>query len=48
MRGALPKAWLGDRKIEHPTLRGLLDELEEAFPPRAGSSSDRGRQEGTQ
>ena len=48
LRGALPKAWVGDRKIEHPTLRGLLDELEEAFPPRAGSSGDRGRQEGTQ
>ena len=48
LRGALPKAWVGDRKIEHPTLRGLLDELEEAFSPRAGSSSDRGRQEGTQ
>jgi hypothetical protein len=48
LRGALPKAWVGGRKIEHPTLRGLLDELEEAFPPRAGSSNDRGRQAGTQ
>ena len=48
LRGALPKAWVGGRKIEHPTLRGLLDELEEAFPPCAGSSSDRGRQAGTQ
>lgn len=46
--GALPKAWVGGRKIEHPTLRGLLDEQEEAFSPRAGSSGDRGRQAGTQ
>jgi hypothetical protein len=28
LRGALPKAWVGGRKIEHPALRGLLDELE--------------------
>jgi hypothetical protein len=46
--GALPKAWVGGRKIEHPMLRGLLDEPEEAFSPRAGSSGDRGHQAGTQ
>jgi hypothetical protein len=27
--GAWPKAWVDGRKIEHPTLRGLLDDLEE-------------------
>jgi hypothetical protein len=27
--GACPKAWVDGQKIEHPTLRGLLDELEE-------------------
>ena len=33
--GHLPKAWVGDQKIERPTLRGLLDDLEEMFPPDA-------------
>jgi len=33
LRGALPRAWAGGRKIERRTLRGLLDELEEIFPP---------------
>ena len=37
LRGAMPKAWLGGRKIERPTLRDLLDELEEVFPPEAAS-----------
>jgi hypothetical protein len=31
--GACPRAWVGDKKIEHPTLRGLLDDLEEIFRP---------------
>jgi hypothetical protein len=35
LRGTLPRAWVGSRKIERPTLRGLLDELEEIFPPDA-------------
>jgi hypothetical protein len=25
--GACPRAWVVDQKIEHPTLRGLLDDL---------------------
>ncbi len=29
LRGTLPRAWVGGRKIERRTLRGLLDELEE-------------------
>ena len=36
--GCLPKAWLGGRKIERPTLRGLLDELEAIFPPDTQAS----------
>ena len=41
LRGAMPKAWVGGRKIVRQTLRGLLDELEEILPPerRALSSS---------
>ena len=35
LRGTLPRAWAGGRKIERLTLRGLLDELEEIFPPDA-------------
>ena len=31
--GTRPRAWVGDQKIEHPTLRGLLDDLEEIFRP---------------
>ncbi len=34
LRGTLPRAWVGG-KIERRTLRGLLDELEEIFPPDA-------------
>jgi hypothetical protein len=30
--GAWPKAWVDGQKIEHPTLRGLLDDLEEILP----------------
>ena len=33
--GAWPKAWVDGQKIEHPTLRELLDELELlGEPPR--------------
>jgi hypothetical protein len=35
LRGAMLKAWVGGRKIARPTLRGLLDELDEVFPPDA-------------
>ena len=38
LRGAMPKAWVGSRKIARHTLRGLLDELEEIFPPDAQAS----------
>ncbi len=38
LRGALPKAWVGSRKIERSTLRGLLDELEEIFLSDAQAS----------
>ncbi len=38
LRGALPRAWVGSRKIERHTLRGLLDELEEILPPDAQAS----------
>jgi hypothetical protein len=30
--GAWPRAWVDGQKIEHPTLRGLLDLLEEMIP----------------
>ena len=36
--GACPRAWVGDQKVEHPTLRGLLDDLEEIFRPGARTS----------
>ena len=38
LRGTLPRAWLGGRKIERHTLRGLLDELEAIFPPDTQAS----------
>ena len=38
LRGAMPKAWVGGRKITRPTLRDLLDELEEIFPADNGGS----------
>jgi hypothetical protein len=38
LHGPAPKAWVGSRKIERSTLRGLLDELEEIFPPARPSS----------
>ena len=31
--GICPRAWVGDQKIERPTLRGLLDGLEKIFRP---------------
>jgi hypothetical protein len=31
--GTRPRAWVGAQKLEHPTLRGLLDDLEETFRP---------------
>jgi hypothetical protein len=42
LRGAMPRAWVGGRKIEHPTLRGLLDELEEILPPERSAPSSPG------
>ena len=38
LRGAPPRAWIGRRKIERPTLRALLDELERTVPPDAPAS----------
>ena len=35
LQGAMPKAWVGGRKIVRPTLRDLLDELEDIFPSAA-------------
>ena len=40
--GAWPKAWVDGQKIEHPTLRGLLDELEEILPPERPAPSSCG------
>jgi hypothetical protein len=40
--GACPKAWLNGQKIEHPTLRGLLDELEEILPSERPEPSSPG------
>ncbi len=40
LRGALPKAWVGSRKIERHTLRGLLDQLEQIFSPEALASQE--------
>ena len=36
LRGPVPKAWVGGRKIVRHTLRDLLDELEEMSVPDAG------------
>lgn len=38
LRGALPRAWIGRRKIERHTLRALLDELEQTVSPDVPSS----------
>ena len=40
--GAWPKAWVDGQKIEHPTLRGLLDELEEILPSERPAPSSLG------
>jgi hypothetical protein len=39
--GTRPRAWVGDQKLEQPTLRGLLDDLEEIFRPDTRTSSTR-------
>jgi len=44
--GAWPKAWLDGQKIERPTLRGLLDELEEILPPERPAASPSGSPQG--
>jgi hypothetical protein len=36
--GTRPRAWVGGQKIEHPTLRRLLDDLEEMFRPDTHAS----------
>jgi hypothetical protein len=36
--GTRPRAWVGGQKIEHPTLHGLLDDLEEIFRPDTHAS----------
>ena len=41
LKGTRPRAWVGGQKIEHPTLRGLLDDLEEIFRPDARTSRTR-------
>jgi hypothetical protein len=38
LMGTRPRAWVGGQKIEHPTLRGLLDDLEEMFRPDTHAS----------
>ena len=38
LQGAPPRAWIGRRKIERPTLRALLDELEQTVPPNPPAS----------
>jgi len=37
LKGPTPRAWADGRKIERQTLHDLLDDLEETFPPDAGS-----------
>jgi len=36
--GDYPRAWVGGQKVEHTTLRGLLDGLEEILRPGARNS----------
>jgi hypothetical protein len=38
LMGDRPTAWVGDQKVEHSTLRGLLDGLEEIFSSGARTS----------
>jgi hypothetical protein len=40
--GACPKAWVDGQKIQHPTLRGLLDEPQEILPPERSAPSSPG------
>jgi hypothetical protein len=40
--GACPKAWVEGQKIQHRTLRGLLDELEEILPAERPAPSSPG------
>jgi hypothetical protein len=40
--GTWPRAWVDGQKIEHPTLRGLLDELEEILPAERPAPSSPG------
>jgi hypothetical protein len=42
--GTRPRAWVGGQKLEHPTLRGLLDDLEEIFRPDTHASRPETRQ----
>ena len=37
LKGPMRRAWADGRKIERQTLRDLLDDLEETFPPDPGS-----------
>jgi hypothetical protein len=37
LRGPMPTAWVGGRKIVRQALRDLFDDLEKTFPPDAGS-----------
>ncbi len=36
--GNRPRAWVGDQKLEHPTLRGLLNGREDIFSPGTRTS----------
>lgn len=36
--GTCPKAWVDGQRIQRPTLRGLLDDLEEIVHPDAQAS----------
>jgi hypothetical protein len=38
IRNHSSRAWVGGQKIEHPTLRRLLDDLEEMFRPDTHAS----------
>ncbi len=38
LMGTRPRARVGSQKIEHPTLRRLLDDLEEMFRPDTHAS----------
>lgn len=38
LKGPMPAAWVGGRKIVRQTLHVLLDDLEEMFPPDAGAA----------